>query len=373
MDLRPAWAEVDLSAIAHNFREIRRITKPGTKIMAVVKANAYGHGAPEVSKTVLQEGADWLGVAILNEARELRNAGITAPVLILGYTPPEQLPGVVELGVSQTVYSWETAKILSDAAQSLHKTAKIHIKIDTGMTRLGFAPTDESADIIARIHQLPNMKIEGIWTHFAVADITDKEFSRTQFTRFAGFIENLERLGVHIPLKHACNSAGIIDLPDFHMDLVRPGISLYGLYPSDEVDKSKIQLRPAMSLKARLAYVKPVTAGATVSYGRTFTVEKDTVIATIPVGYADGYTRLLSNKAQVLIRGRRAPVAGRVCMDQFMADVGHIGGVACGDEVVLIGRQGDEEITADELAGLLGTINYEITCMIGARVPRIYI
>lgn len=372
MDLRPAWAEVDLSAVAHNFREIRRITGPETKVMAVVKANAYGHGALEVSRTVLKEGADWLAVAILNEARELRNAGITVPILILGYTPPEQLPQAVELGVSQTVYTMEAAKALSDAAVSLNKKAKIHIKVDTGMTRIGFATRDESIATVYGIYKLPHVEIEGVWTHFAVADIRDKEFSRTQFERFMAFIDKLEKKGVHIPLKHACNSAGIIDLPEFHMDMVRPGISLYGLYPSDEVDKSRVDLKPALSLKARVAYVKPVQAGTTVSYGRTFTVPGDTVVATIPIGYADGYSRLFSNKSGVLIHGRRAPVIGRVCMDQFMVDVGHVDGVTGGDEVVLIGRQGGEEITADELARLLGTINYEITCMIGARVPRIY-
>lgn len=372
MDLRPAWAEVDLAAVAHNYREIRRITRPEAKIMAVVKANAYGHGAVEISRTVLAEGADWLAVAILDEARQLRNAGINAPILILGYTPPEQLPRVVEQGISQTVYTWDTAKALADMASSLHKKAKIHIKVDTGMTRIGFSTGDESVDAIERISKLPNLEIEGIWTHFAVADIKDKEFTRAQAARFYALVEKLKQKGVYIPLKHVCNSAGAIDLPEYHMDMVRTGITLYGLYPSGEVDKAKLHLRPALSLKARVAYVQPAPAGATVSYGRTFTVEKDTVIATVPIGYADGYTRSFSNKSEMLIHGRRAPVAGRVCMDQLMADVGHIEGVASGDEVVLIGRQGDEEITADELARLLDTINYEITCMIGARVPRVY-
>lgn len=373
MDLRPAWAEVDLSAVAHNFREIRRITKPETKIMAVVKANAYGHGALEISKTVLAEGADRLAVAILNEARELRGAGITAPILILGYTPPEQLAGTVELDICQTVYTWEAAKTLSEAASGLHKTARLHIKVDTGMNRIGFATDDAGVDIIARISELPNLEAEGIWTHFAVADVADKEFTRTQFARFYALVEKLERKGINIPLKHVCNSAGLIDLPEYHLDMVRTGIALYGLYPSGEVDKNRLHLRPALSLKARVAHVQPVRAGSTVSYGRTFTVQNDTVIATVPIGYADGYTRSYSNKSEVLIHGRRAPVAGRVCMDQFMVDAGHIDGVAGGDEIVLIGRQGDEEITADELARLLGTINYEITCMIGARVPRIYV
>lgn len=373
MDLRPAWVEVDLSAVAHNFRELRRITAPQTQMMAVVKANAYGHGAVEVSKRVLREGADRLAVAILDEARELRAAGITAPILILGYTPPDQLPRVVEMGIEQTVYTWEAAKTLSEAATSLHKTAKAHIKLDTGMTRLGFSTADENIETVINISKLPNLEIEGIWTHFAVADITDKTFTREQAARFLGFVEKLERQGVHIPLKHVCNTAGIIDTPEFHMDMVRTGIGLYGMYPSDEVDKSRLQLIPAMTFKAMVAYVKPVRAGVTVSYGRTFTVPRDTVVATIPVGYADGYTRLLSGKSEVLIRGRRAPVIGRVCMDQFMADVGHIDGVTGGDEAVLFGRQGDDEIKADELAHILGTINYEITCMIGARVPRIYL
>ncbi len=372
MNLRPAWVEVDLSAVAHNFRAIRRITAPEAGIMAVVKANAYGHGALEVSRTVLGEGADGLAVAILNEARQLRDAGINAPILIFGYTPPEQLRQVVELAVSQTVFTWEAAKLLNEAAGSLNKTAKIHIKVDTGMARIGFAPDDASVDIIMRISKLPHLEIEGIWTHFAVADSREKDFTRMQYAFFNAFIEKLGQKGVRIPLKHICNSAGLIDLPEYHLDMVRPGICLYGLYPSDEVDKSKLHLKPAMSMKARVAFVKPVSAGTTVSYGRTFTVPRDTVVATIPLGYADGYTRAYSNKAQVLIRGKRAPVIGRVCMDQFMVDAGHIAGVAAGDEVVLMGRQGNEEITVDELAGLLGTINYEITCMVGARMPRIY-
>lgn len=373
MELRPVWAEVDLAAVAHNYKEIRRITRPEAKVMAVVKANAYGHGAVEISKKVLAEGADWLAVAILNEARQLRNAGINAPILILGYTPPEQLARVVELGISQTVYTWETAAALAGAASGLHKTAKVHIKIDTGMTRIGFAPGDESVDMIERISKLPNLEIEGIWTHFAAADIKDKEFTRTQAARFSALVGKLEQRGVHIPLKHVGNSAGVIDLPEFHMDMVRTGITLYGLYPSSEVDRAKLQLKPALSLKARVAFVQPVPAGTTVSYGRTFTAAKDTVIATVPIGYADGYTRAFSNKSDVLIHGRRAPVAGRVCMDQLMVDAGHIEGVQGGDEVVLIGRQGDDEVAADELARILETIVYEITCMIGVRVPRIYI
>lgn len=372
MNLRPAWVEVDLSAVAHNFRAIRRITAPEAGIMAVVKANAYGHGALEVSRTVLGEGADGLAVAILNEARQLRDVGINAPILIFGYTPPEQLRQVVELAVSQTVFTWEAAKLLNEAAGSLNKTAKIHIKVDTGMARIGFAPDDASVDIIMRISKLPHLEIEGIWTHFAVADSREKDFTRMQYAFFNAFIEKLAQKGLRIPFQHICNSAGLIDLPEYHLDMVRPGICLYGLYPSDEVDKSKLHLKPAMSMKARVAFVKPVSAGTTVSYGRTFTVPRDTVVATIPLGYADGYTRAYSNKAQVLIRGKRAPVIGRVCMDQFMVDAGHIAGVAAGDEVVLMGRQGNEEITADELAGLLGTINYEITCMVGARMPRIY-
>lgn len=369
---RPAWAEIDLSAIAHNLNELRRVTGNGAKIMAVVKANAYGHGAIEVTRTVLANGADFLAVALLNEALELRQAGINAPILILGYTPYEQLIEAVKENITLPIYNIEGAKAVSDAATALGKKAKIHIKIDTGMGRLGFLTDINAAGEIMKIAAFPGVELEGMFTHFAVSDIKDKEYTNKQFEKFSEIDRQLRKLGLNIPLKHTANSAAIIDLPDFHADMVRAGVSLYGLYPSNEVFKEKVNLIPAMTFKARVANVKTVPAGTSISYGRTYITEKETKVATIPVGYADGYTRLLSNRAHVLVKGIRVPVIGRVCMDQFMVDVSNVPDVAIGDEVVLIGRQGDQEVTVDELAELIGTINYEIVCMVSGRVPRIY-
>ena len=373
MTTRPAWAEIDLAAVAHNMRELRRAAKPQARMMAVVKANAYGHGAVPVSRTVLANGADYLGVAILDEARELREAGIEAPILILGFNPIEQAAEAIKLNLAQTVYTVEGAEAISQAAQKIGKKARIHIKIDTGMGRLGFSTADDPTQEIIKIARLPGIEIEGLFTHFAVADSTDKKYTYEQYEKFLGLDSQLKKFGLQIPLKHAANSAAVIDLPDLHMEMVRPGVSIYGLYPSGEVLKSRVDLKPALSLKARVAYVKRVQSNTGISYGRTYVTNRETTVATVPVGYADGYTRLLSNKASVIIHGQRVPVIGRICMDQFMIDVDSVPGVKIGDEVILIGRQGNEEITADELANIIGTINYEIVCMISERVPRIYV
>ncbi len=373
MKIRPAWAEVELGAIAHNLREIRRITQPQARIMAIVKANAYGHGAVQVSRTALENGASYLGVAIFHEAMELRSAGINAPILILGYNPKEHVEQTIREGITQTVYSLKAAQIVSRVAQNIDRKAKIHIKIDTGMSRLGFPVDDGTVDKIKQIAALESIEIEGIFTHFAVSDIADKTFTHQQLARFVELNAKLQANGVPIPIKHAANTGGIIDLPESHLDMVRLGISLYGLYPSDEVHKEKIQLKPALTLKADVAHIKEVLPGVSVSYGRRYTTGDKTWIATVPLGYADGYSRLLSSKAEVLIKGQRAKVVGTICMDQLMVDVGHIPGVKLGDEVVLIGRQGQDEIFADELAGHLGTINYEIVCMLSDRIPRIYV
>jgi alanine racemase len=370
---RPAWAEISLANVAHNMQELRRVTQKNARMMAVVKAHAYGHGAVPVSRTALANGADYLGVAIVAEAQELRIAGIDAPILVLGYTPPEQAPEAIELNLAQTVYTMEAAEAISMAAVKLRKKAKIHIKIDTGMGRLGFLTDLKTPSEILKIAGLPGLDIEGLFTHFAVADAREKSFTREQYEKFLEVSSEIEKFGLEIPIKHAANSAAIIDLPDMHLDMVRAGVSIYGLYPSEEVMKDKIDLKPALSLKARVSYVKKVKAGTGVSYGRTFITDRDTTIATIPVGYADGYTRLLSHKAMVIIRGQKVPVLGTVCMDQFMVDVTAVPDVKIGDEVVLIGQQGGQSITADELARLIGTINYEIVCMISDRVPRIYV
>ena len=369
----PVWAEIDLAAIAHNVREIRRVTNPPAKVMAVVKANGYGHGAVEVGRTALDNGAEWLGVARVTEAVALREAGIGAPILILGYIPPEQSGEVVRHRISQAVYTRDMALALSEAAGREGVRARVHVKVDTGMGRIGWIAGPGAAGEILSLASMPNIEIEGIFTHFAAADSADKKYSRRQFERFVEIIELLRRKGLEFPIKHAANSAALMELPETHLDMVRTGIAVYGLYPSDEVDRGIVALRPAMTLKARVAYVKEVPAGFKISYGCTHTTTGPTVIATLPLGYADGYSRLLSSRGEALLRGCRAPVVGRVCMDQVMVDVGHIPGVREGDEAVLIGRQGGEEIPADEVAAKLGTINYEVTCMVSYRVPRVYV
>lgn len=378
MDLRtferPVWAEIDLAAIAHNVRELRSKTGPKSKFMAVVKADAYGHGALPVSQVALQYGADYLGVAILEEARQLREAGISAPILILGYTPAEQASDLVKLNITQTIHDFAMAEVISQAAVSLGRTARVHIKVDTGMGRIGFTIADVNTPLeILKLAGLPGIEVEGLFTHFAVAEAQDKEYTYWQYKQFIELDSRLKQQGLHIPLKHAANTAAIVELPDMHLDMVRAGISIYGLNPFDEEKHAKIDLQPALSLKARIAQVKAVPAGVSISYGRRYITERESLIATIPLGYADGYTRLLSNKTTVLVQGRRVPQIGTICMDQFMVDVTDLPErIKAGDEVVLIGRQKVGQITADELAGLIGTINYEIVCMISDRVPRVY-
>ncbi|HHW28151.1 MAG TPA: alanine racemase [Syntrophomonadaceae bacterium] len=370
---RPVWAEIDLDALKNNVQEMRRITDPSAQLMAVVKANGYGHGLEQTARTALQCGATWLGVALLQEAVTLRDKGITAPILILGYTPVEDAAEVISHDISQTIFTVEDARAFAAVAHRLGKKAKVHIKIDTGMGRLGFCPQGDTLDKICSLSQLPDLEIEGIFTHFATADEADKSFAEEQFMRFQQLLKQLAVRHIYIKWRHCANSAAVIDLPYTHLDLVRPGIALYGYYPSPYVNRDLVKLLPVMSLKARVALVKEVAGGCSISYGRKYIVKKKTSIATIPLGYGDGYSRLFSNQGEVLIRGKRAPVVGRVCMDQLMVDVGHLPDVQQGDEVVLLGRQEGEEITADELAGKLGTISYEVLCMISERVPRVYL
>jgi len=370
---RPTWLEIDLEAIAENVKEIRRFVGAKTEIMAVVKANAYGHGAARVGKVVLANGADRLGVAILDEAVRLRNHGITAPIIVLGYTTNEEMEKVVRYDLIQTIYTVESAKALSQAAIWLGKEAVVHIKVDTGMGRIGFRPEADSIRAIIDISYLPGIRIEGIYTHFACADDPDKSFTLEQLGEFREFADQLKRAGLPIPVLHAANSAALIDLPGTHLNLVRPGLIVYGLYPSPSVNKDKLNLRPTLSWKAAVTMVKQVPAGASISYGRTYCTPAPAVVATVPAGYGDGYPRALSNRGEVLIHGRRAGVVGRVCMDQFMVDVTDIPGVKIGDEVVIIGRQGQAAVTVEEFASWWGTINYEVICMINERVPRVYL
>lgn len=364
-------ARINLDAICNNIDEVRRNINDNTKIMAVIKADGYGHGAVALA-TALKDKVDAYGIAIIEEGIELRLAGFEKPILILGFTPHQQYEDLLKYDISQTVFQYDMAKRLSDIAVSLGKQAKIHIKIDTGMTRIGFKDTDESIQIIKEISKLPNLIIEGLFTHFACADESDKTSVRKQLSRFLVFADKLEKEGIHIPVKHVSNSASIIDLPEANLDMVRSGIVTYGMYPSDEVNKNSLMLQPALTLKSNVVYVKEVEAGTGISYNSTYITEHDSVIATIPVGYADGYPRQLSSKGRVLIHGKSVPIVGRVCMDQFMVDVTNIPDVKKGDMVTLIGQDGDESISIEEVANLVGSFNYELVCDIGKRVPRVY-
>ncbi len=377
------WAEIDLAAIAHNVRELRRIIAPKAELMIAVKANAYGHGAVQVARAGLKSGADQLGVARIEEGIELRRAGIRAPILVFGYTSADLAPELVHYDLTASVFSLQSARQLSAALPTDEQLA-VHLKVDTGMGRMGLLPDErrhtaggadqgiKAVEEVMGIAALRNLRLEGLWTHFAASDEADKSYTRQQFRFFNSFIQQLKDRDMAVPMCHAANSGAIIDMPETHLDMVRAGISVYGLYPSREVDLKRIDLHPAMTLKARITHVKQVPAGTKISYGGTWQASRPTTIATVPVGYGDGYSRLLSNQGQMLVHGRRAPIVGRVCMDLTMLDVGHIDNVQVQDEVVLIGRQGDEILSADEVAARLKTINYEVVTAIMARVPRVY-
>jgi alanine racemase len=379
------WAEVDLNAYAHNIRELRRVTQPAARLMAVVKANGYGHGAVQTARTALQNGAAALGVARIQEAVQLREAGLEAPILILGYSPPESAETLIDYELTQTVYSTRAAELLSEQGRRKGKKIKIHIKVDSGMGRLGLMlddligpiPAENPAPMCLReveaISRLAHLAVEGIFTHFATADSADKSYANRQLARFIDFLQSLRREGLKPPVTHAANSGALIDMPDSHLDMVRPGIATYGLYPSEEVNKNGVDLIPVMTLKSRIIHLKKVPPGFSISYGATFQTKKDTTIATVPVGYADGLNRLLSSAGHMLVHGRKVPIVGRVCMDLTMLDVGALPGVEIEDEVVVFGQQQGAAITADEIAAQINTINYEIVTSITGRVPRIYI
>ena len=335
--------------------------------MAVVKANAYGHGAPAVARAAVAAGATHLGVACVDEGAQLRSAGVAAPIVLLGFIPPWEAVDAVRHRLTPTVTTTETALALDTACRNLGAALDVHLKIDTGMARFGVSPA-EAPDLARFIETLPTLSLRGLYTHFAVADEADKAFTRRQF---AVFMETAARLPGPL-LRHVANSATIADLPEMALDMVRPGIALYGCYPSPHVGRD-LDLRPVLSLKSHVARVHTLAAGETVSYGRTWTAPRPSRIALIPCGYADGLPRITSNRGAVLIRGCRAPVAGRVCMDQHMVDVTDIPGAALGDEAVIIGRQGEAAITAEAIADLAGTINYEVLCALAARVPRHYL
>jgi alanine racemase len=374
------WAEIDLAAIAHNVRELRRITRPRAQLMVAVKANGYGHGAVQVAQTALANGADQLAVARLEEGIELRQAGIDAPILIMGFSASQCTQQFQQYNLMPTVYGLKNAGQMSSILTGLKQTLPCHIKIDSGMGRLGIAcdalqldgKGTAVKDIIA-ITRLPGLSVTGLFTHFATADHRRKDYARLQFSRFQNLVGDLDSAGVHIPLKHAANSGAIIDMPETHLDMVRAGISVYGLYPSRQVDQNVVGLQPAMELKTRIVHVKTVTAGTRISYGGTWQAPSATTIATVPVGYGDGYSRLLSNCGHMIVSGRKAPIVGRVCMDLAMLDVGQIDGVETDDEVVVFGRQGEAFISVDDIADQLDTINYEVVTSVMARVERVYI
>ncbi len=371
--LGPTWTEVNLDAIAQNVRNIKKLIGEKKELMAVVKGNAYGNDIFEVSSVALKNGASRLAVARLEEGIFLREAGIVVPILILGLTLKQQVELLVLHSLTPTVSEYGMIEKLSELAFEKGKKVKVHIKIDTGMGRIGISPNNV-LNFIKKINILKNVEIEGIFTHFSVADEKDKTYTEKQFSKFTEVLTILEKEGIIIPIKHVGNSAALLDLPHMWLDLVRPGISIYGLYPSREVQKS-VKLIPAHTFKTRIVFLKELPAGEYISYGRTYaTRQKRTVIASLPVGYADGYNRLLSNQGEVLVRGTRSPVIGRVCMDQTMIDVTNIPQAEIGDEVVLWGRQEQEEITIEEIADKIGTINYEITHMPDKkRVPKLFI
>ena len=370
--MRPVWAEIDLDILANNMRNIKKLA--GDKeVMAVVKADAYGHGALDVAPCLLENGASRLAVAMLTEAVELRNNNITAPIMILGYTPLYLGEELINYDIEQTIYDLDYAKELSALAISLNKKAKVHIALDTGMGRIGFLPTYENFNAIGEICSLDGLDVIGIFTHFSSSDEKDKDYTQYQFNQIYDFIDKLESEGINIPLKHASNSAAIIDLPNTYLDAVRAGIILYGYYPSNEVEKENLSIKPALTLKARIAHVKELESGMYISYNRTFKTSRKSKIATIPIGYADGYIRTLKHEAKVIVNGQLAPIVGNICMDQFMIDVTDIDDVKSGDEVILLGESNGIKFNADDLAKCMNSINYEVLCLLKKRVPRAYI
>ena len=371
--LKRTWAEIDLDHLQNNMRRIKALAAKSL-VMAVVKADAYGHGAVMAAKALCEAGADWLAVSNLDEAIQLRNAGLALPILILSYTPPEEAAQLYHHRITQTVVSAEHANALNAAAEQAGVTLDVHIKLDTGMSRVGFFCRSHTfpIDEIESVCRLPHLHADGIFTHFAVADEQDGDaFSREQFAVFMRAIEELEKRGITFSLRHCCNSAATLRYPAMHLDMVRPGLILYGLYP-DEWMRSLLPLEPVMSLRTHISHVKTVPADIDVSYGRRYRTDKDTVLGTVPIGYADGYTRRVSGKAAMLVNGKSAPVCGRICMDQCILDVSDIDNVTPGTLVTAFGKDGDATLSVEEYASWSDTINYEVVCAIGKRVPRLY-
>ena len=368
MNFDSTRVKIDLDVIARNFDAVKK--KAGVSVMAIVKADAYGHGAIQVAR-LLQDKCSFFGVSSMLEAMELRQAGLTNPILILGRTPINAFPLAIAQGIRPTIFHWNDAAALSEAAREAGHTALFHLAVDTGMSRLGFQATEESLDICEKIMKLPGIRAEGLFSHFATADSADLERSRKQAELFDWFDAELKKRGIHIPIRHLDNSAGLMNF-DRHYEMVRSGIVTYGMYPSEEVSPDLLTLEPALQFLSRISHIKTLPAGREISYGGTYVTTKPTKVATVPVGYADGYRRSLSGRFHVLIRGRKAPILGRICMDMMLVDVTDIPDVSINDTVVLVGRSGDEVITMEAIAEAAGSFNYEFVCGISRRVPRIY-
>lgn len=370
--LRPVWAEINLSNLDYNIKQIRN--KVGNKqIIGVVKADGYGHGAVEVSNVLLENGVNTLAIATLSEAVALRDGGITCPIIMLGITPELYADTLLAYDITSVTSSYENAAGIASAAKTAGKTVEVLVAVDTGMGRIGFLPAEESIGEILKISRLENLKIKGLFSHFATADEKDKTYAESQLAAYGRFYDMLEQAGIDIPFRTLANSAAIMVIPGAHFDAVRPGIILYGCYPSQEVDKNQLSIKPVMSVKGNIVHLKKVSSGFSVSYGRKFRADRESLIATLALGYADGYPRYLSGKGRVIVNGVYAPVAGNICMDQCMVDVTDVPGVKLGDEVVIMGSQGDLTILADEIGEKTGTINYEVVCAFGQRLPKVYV
>ncbi len=370
---RPSWVEVNLAHVKHNYQTVRKIVGDDVIICAVVKADAYGHGAVEVSKACIEAGAEYLTVAILSEAIALREAGITVPILIMGWTPEEGFAQAITHEICLSIFNLNEAERLNQIALELGKKALVHLKLDTGMSRLGMQADEAGLQLAEAVLHMEGISVEAIFSHFSKGDEADKTFAMQQLELFCRFTETLEqRTGVHIPIRHMAASAGIIDIPESHFEMVRPGIMLYGYQPSDEMHHIA-DLKPVLSWKARVAHVKTLPAGRFIGYNGTFELQKETLVATVPVGYGDGYSRLQSNNGYVICRGKRLPIIGKICMDQFMVDASVLPDLQLGDEVILLGEADGAAITVTEMAHHWGTIEHEVTCGIAARVPRIYV
>lgn len=367
---RDTWAEISLDHIAYNLQQFRQYINPKTKIMAVVKADGYGHGAEKVAKTAIETGADYLAVAFLDEAIKLRMDGISAPILILGYTPVRSIREAIKQNMTITVFDHEVLDEIIVQSSQLQKRTVIHIKVDTGMSRIGLSSADQVLSLARKVLAAPYIQLEGIFTHFANSDSEDPSFTYSQFHKFIEITSFLEKEGIHIPFRHCCNSAATLRFPEMHLDMVRVGIALYGLYPDASLKKHPIHLKQAMSFHTRIVAINNVPSSQPVGYGCTWRLNRgDSIIATLPIGYADGLSRLLSNRGNVLLHGKRAPIRGRVCMDQTMIEITEIPNAKTGDMVTIFG----ENQSVDTIAELMGTIHYETVCLIGKRVPRVYV